>query len=71
MKFSHKIVAASSVLLLVTVTLLTLQQYHTVKTEVRTLVTSSVKEIVDGVRDTTAAEIEAAQSISKLRHKYA
>ena len=64
MKFSHKIVAASSVLLLVTVTLLTLQQYHTVKTEVRTLVTSSVKEIVDGVRDTTAAEIEARKALA-------
>jgi methyl-accepting chemotaxis protein len=64
MKFSHKIVAASSMLLLVTVTLLTLQQYYTVKTEVRTLVTSSVTEIVDGVRDTTAAEIEARKALA-------
>lgn len=64
MKFSHKIVAASSILLLVTVTLLTLQQYNTVKNEVRTLVTSSVTEIVDGVRDTTAAEIEARKALA-------
>ncbi|EGA68742.1 methyl-accepting chemotaxis protein [Vibrio sinaloensis DSM 21326] len=64
MKFSHKIVAASSALLLATVTLLTLQQYHTVKTEIRAQVTSSVNEIVDGVRDTTAAEINSRKSIA-------
>lgn len=64
MKFSHKIVAASSALLLATVTLLTLQQYYTVKTEIRAQVTSSVDEIVDGVRDTTAAEINSRKSIA-------
>ena len=64
MKFSHKIVAASTILLLVTVTFLTLQQYYTVKNEVETLVTSSVTEIVDGVRDTTAAEIEARKALA-------
>ena len=56
MKFSHKIVAASSLLFLATVSLLTLQQYYTVQKEVKSLVTSSVAEIVDGVRDTTEAE---------------
>ncbi|MFM2587172.1 methyl-accepting chemotaxis protein [Vibrio sp. TBV020] len=64
MKFSHKIVAASSVLLLVTVTLLTLQQYYTVQSEIRNQVTSSVTEIVDGVRDTTAAEINSRKAIA-------
>ncbi|KLN65156.1 MULTISPECIES: methyl-accepting chemotaxis protein [Vibrio] len=65
MKFSHKIVAASSVLLLATVTLLTLQQYHTVKSEIKTQVTSSVTEIVDGVRNTTAAEIYGRKAIAE------
>jgi methyl-accepting chemotaxis protein len=64
MKFSHKIVAASSVLLLATVTLLTLQQYYTVQREIKTQVTSSVTEIVDGVRDTTAAEINSRKAIA-------
>ncbi|MEL7292585.1 MAG: methyl-accepting chemotaxis protein [Pseudomonadota bacterium] len=64
MKFSHKIVAASSVLLLATVTLLTLQQYFTVQREIKSQVTSSVNEIVDGVRDTTAAEINARKAIA-------
>lgn len=64
MKFSHKIVAASSVLLLATVSLLTLQQYMTVQSEIRSQVTSSVTEIVDGVRDTTAAEINSGKAIA-------
>ncbi|WP_159737898.1 methyl-accepting chemotaxis protein [Vibrio atypicus] len=64
MKFSHKIVAASTALLLVTVTLLTLQQYHTVQTEIRSQVTSSVNEIVDGVRDTTASELNSRKAIA-------
>ncbi len=64
MKFSHKIVAASSVLLLATVSLLTLQQYMTVQSEIRAQVTSSVTEIVDGVRDTTAAEINSGKAIA-------
>ncbi|NRB69457.1 MAG: methyl-accepting chemotaxis protein [Vibrio sp.] len=64
MKFSHKIVAASSLLLLATVTLLTLQQYYTVQTKIKSQVTSSVAEIVDGVRDTTAAEINGRKAIA-------
>ncbi|GLT17852.1 methyl-accepting chemotaxis protein [Vibrio zhanjiangensis] len=64
MKFSHKIVAASSLLFLATVSLLTLQQYYTVQAEVKSLVTSSVAEIVDGVRDTTEAEINSRKTIA-------
>jgi methyl-accepting chemotaxis protein len=64
MKFSHKIVAASSLLLLATVTLLTLQQYYTVQSEIKSQVTSSVTEIVDGVRNTTAAEIDGRKAIA-------
>lgn len=64
MKFSHKIVAASSVLLLATVTLLTLQQYYIVRSEVKSQVTSSVEEIVNGVRDTTASEINSRKAIA-------
>ena len=64
MKFSHKIVAASSLLLLATVTLLTLQQYYTVQTKIKSQVTSSVAEIVDGVSDTTAAEINGRNALA-------
>ena len=37
MKFSHKIVAASSVLLFVTVSLLSFQQLNTVRNEIESL----------------------------------
>lgn len=55
MKFSHKIVAASSVLLLTTVALLSGSQYFKVRDEIRSMVSDSVDEIVDGVSKTTAA----------------
>ncbi|EHA1124083.1 methyl-accepting chemotaxis protein [Vibrio navarrensis] len=64
MKFSHKIVAASSLLLLVTVSLLTAKQYFTVQDELTKQVEASVTEIVDGVRNTVAAEINGRKAIA-------
>lgn len=64
MKFSHKIVAASSLLLLATVTLLTTLQYLTVQEEIKSQVEASVTEIVDGVRNTAGAEINSRKAIA-------
>ncbi|HAS6346762.1 TPA: HAMP domain-containing protein [Vibrio vulnificus] len=64
MKFSHKIVAASSMLLLVTVSLLTAKQYFTMQDELTEQVEASVTEIVDGVRNTVAAEINGRKAIA-------
>ncbi|EGQ9967627.1 methyl-accepting chemotaxis protein [Vibrio vulnificus] len=64
MKFSHKIVAASSALLLVTVSLLTAKQYFTMQDELTEQVEASVTEIVDGVRNTVAAEIDGHKAIA-------
>ncbi|EOV0101396.1 TPA: methyl-accepting chemotaxis protein [Vibrio vulnificus] len=64
MKFSHKIVAASSALLLVTVSLLTAKQYFTMQDELTEQVEASVTEIVDGVRNTVAAEINGRKAIA-------
>ncbi|EIU7611515.1 methyl-accepting chemotaxis protein [Vibrio vulnificus] len=64
MKFSHKIVAASSALLLVTVSLLTAKQYFTMQDELTEQVEASVTEIVDGVRNTVAAEIDGRKAIA-------
>lgn len=64
MKFSHKIVAASSVLLLLTVTLLTMKQYYLIKKEMQSQLENSVSEIVDGVRNTVSSEIEARKNIA-------
>ncbi|ELP5727224.1 methyl-accepting chemotaxis protein [Vibrio vulnificus] len=64
MKFSHKTVAASSMLLLVTVSLLTAKQYFTMQDELTEQVEASVTEIVDGVRNTVAAEINGRKAIA-------
>lgn len=64
MKFSHKIVAVSSALLLVTVSLLTTKQYFTMQDELTQQVEASVTEIVDGVRNTVAAEINGRKAIA-------
>ena len=58
MKFSHKIVAASAVLLLVTVSLLTTRQYFNMHSEMRTQVGASVEEIVNGVRNTVGSKTQ-------------
>jgi methyl-accepting chemotaxis protein len=45
MRFSQKIVAASSALLLIVILLLSIQQLSTVRSEVESLVNSSLKEM--------------------------
>lgn len=65
MKFSQKIVAASSALLLVTVTLLSIQQLNTVKQEVEALVDTSLTEMVNGVKNTVVSEMESKKSLAQ------
>ncbi len=64
MRFRHKIVAASSLLLLLILTLLTTQQYFAMKSELERQVTSSVSEIVDGVRNTVSADLKGKKDIA-------
>lgn len=64
MRFSQKIVAASSALLLVTVTLLSIQQLNTVKNEVEALVDTSLTEMVKGVNNTVVSEMESKKSLA-------
>lgn len=65
MRFSQKIVAASSALLFVTVALLSVQQLSIVKNEVEELVDVSLSEIVNGVRNTVVSEMEAKKSLAR------
>ncbi|HGF7203260.1 methyl-accepting chemotaxis protein [Vibrio cholerae] len=65
MKFSHKIVAASSVLLLATVALLSGSQYFKVRDEIRSMVSDSVDEIVDGVSKTTASVLNGRKRLAQ------
>ncbi|MDN3609400.1 methyl-accepting chemotaxis protein [Vibrio ostreicida] len=65
MRFSQKIVAASSALLLVTVVLLSVQQLSTVKREVEELVDTSLTEIVKGVKNTVTSDVESKKSLAR------
>ncbi len=65
MRFSQKIVAASSALLLVTVTLLSIQQLRTVKNEVEDLVDTSLTEMVKGVSNTVVSEMDSKKSLAQ------
>lgn len=65
MKFSQKIVAASSALLLVTVSLLSIQQLSTVRTEVESLVADSLNEMVKGVKNTVVSEMESKKGLAQ------
>ncbi|MGD8108872.1 methyl-accepting chemotaxis protein [Vibrio sp. TRT 17S01] len=65
MKFSQKIVAASSALLLVTVSLLSVQQLSTVKSEVEALVDNSLTEMVKGVQNTVTSDMNSKKSLAQ------
>ncbi len=66
MRFSQKIVAASSILLLVTTSLLSIHQINTVQTEVTELIGSSLKELAEGVADTVTTEMESKKFLAKF-----
>ena len=65
MRFSQKIVAASSVLLLITIGLLSLQQLSTVRSQVESLVFSSLKEMVSGVKNTVSSEMVSKKAMAQ------
>jgi len=64
-KFSYKVVAASSALLLITVALLSFHQLNTVKQEVSSLVYTSLNEIVGGVEKTVSTQMISAKKLAK------
>lgn len=65
MKFSQKIVAASSTILLVTVIILSIQQISAVRHEVESLVNTSLTEMVNGVKNTVVSEMNSKKSLAQ------
>ncbi|MDX1300790.1 methyl-accepting chemotaxis protein [Photobacterium sp.] len=63
MKFNHKVVATSSAILLVALSLLSANQYFNIKGEIETLVTKSVDEIVSGIGNTVNAELNSRKAL--------
>ncbi|ASA55019.1 methyl-accepting chemotaxis protein [Vibrio gazogenes] len=64
MRFSQKIVAASSLLLIVTILLLSLQQLRTVRSSFESLVYSSLQELVSGVKSSITTDMRAKEAMA-------
>jgi methyl-accepting chemotaxis protein len=64
MKFVYKIAAASSTLLLITIGLLNTTQYLSVKQELSATIEESITDIVNGVKNTVAAELKGKKNLA-------
>ncbi|HCE1951028.1 methyl-accepting chemotaxis protein [Vibrio parahaemolyticus] len=65
MKFRHKVVTASSILLLITVSLLSTQQVMTIRSQTQEHINSSVKEILTSVSKTVQSEMNAKKDLAR------
>lgn len=65
MKFSHKIVIASAVLMLVTVSLLSVKQVMTIQSELEATIEVSVKDIMQSVKNNVVAEMEGRKDVAR------
>ncbi|EGQ9190198.1 methyl-accepting chemotaxis protein [Vibrio parahaemolyticus] len=65
MKFRHKVVTASSILLLITVSLLSTQQVMTTRSQTQEHINSSVKEILTSVSNTVQSEMNAKKDLAR------
>lgn len=62
MKFRHKVVTASSILLLITVSLLSIEQVITIRAQTSEHIDSSVQEILTSVGNTVESEMSAKKN---------
>ncbi|MCE3218155.1 methyl-accepting chemotaxis protein [Vibrio diabolicus] len=65
MKFRHKVVTASSFLLLITVSLLSTQQVVTIRSQTQEHIDSSVNEILTSVGNTVQSEMNAKKDLAR------
>ncbi|MBB1273530.1 methyl-accepting chemotaxis protein [Psychromonas sp. SR45-3] len=65
MKFSHKIVTASSILILITVSLLSIKQVMTVQSELETTIRNSIDDIMQSVKNNVVAEMEGRMDVAR------
>ncbi|EME9800415.1 methyl-accepting chemotaxis protein [Vibrio alginolyticus] len=65
MKFRHKVVTASSFLLLITVSFLSTQQVMTIRSQTQEQIDSSVNEILTSVGNTVQSEMNAKKDLAR------
>ena len=66
MKFKYKIVLASSLVLLLALSFITVNQYWIVKTKIENQVAQSVNEILQGISNTVAAQMKGKAQLAAL-----
>lgn len=66
MKFAHKIVLASTAILLAALLLLSMNQYFSMKEKMEDLLGSSVKEILQGISNAVDAEIQGKTNLARM-----
>lgn len=64
MKFQYKVVLISSVIVFIALSVLSIQQYRQVKSQVEPLIHQSISEIVNGVKATVDSEIESKSQLA-------
>ena len=65
MKFSHKIVAASAVLMLITVSLLSVKQVMTIQSELEATIEISMNDIMQSVKNNVVADMEGRKDLAR------
>ncbi|MGP8308520.1 methyl-accepting chemotaxis protein [Vibrio sp. YIC-376] len=65
MKFRHKVVTASSIMLLITVSLLSIEQVLTIRSQTQEHIDTSVKEILTSVSNTVQSEMSAKKELAR------
>lgn len=65
MKFSHKIVIASAILMLVTVSILSIKQVMTIQSELEATIEVSVEDIMQSVKNNVVAEMEGRKDVAR------
>ncbi|NOI66536.1 MULTISPECIES: methyl-accepting chemotaxis protein [unclassified Vibrio] len=71
MKFNYKIVAASSLMLVLTVVFLTVEQLYTVKAHIAAQVKTDISEMLTSVENYTTSELSAQKALAKSITEFA
>ena len=65
-KFKHKIIVISSLVLLLALTVLSVKQYFSLKNNLETQVEQSVSEIIQGISNTVTAQMQGSADLASL-----
>nr|WP_247682661.1 methyl-accepting chemotaxis protein [Pseudoalteromonas sp. MMG013] len=65
-KFKHKIIVVSSIVLFLALSVLSIKQYFSIKSNLETQVDQSVAEIIQGISNTVTAQMDGSADLASL-----